>query len=422
MMWLTINGSSKGLRVYELHFGLHRERSWIPRAMPGLPLALQKAPAGTGCCCLWSAHLSFTDVLEVLTVTACPQSLEQVFSRVSEESCNNGRESYSLQLCMKRWRCRGRPLLFCAITHFLAPITPGGSCNGCFSNTQIVLGYRDMVAARCALSEQPQNFCVELMKHCKASAVKQNMAFSLDRVPWQAQERAAVEGMSRLAQVPWNNTSAGFTGGKICPLFCTKRFNLVCLSSIMDDSLGMEGHMQLYQELQRSSSSLRPNSWAVTEPGRGKWDSPFWLRCARISKSHGCKNHESCSVPPLPWQGQSQPPLSLTLQAVTGALTENAVIPELSSTSSEPFPAPSLPRCLPHFRETSHLLYLFLLYKIHELKTLYISSMVSSPVHQAGISLLLVLCPFLGKDTQQTLKNNFTFSFYFFKRGISCFW
>ena len=92
---------------------------------------------------------------------------------------------------------------------------------------------------------------------------------------------------------------------------------------------------------------------------------------------------------------------------------ENGVTPELSSTSSEPFPAPPLPRCLPHFRETSHLLYLLLLYKIHKLKTLYISSMVSFPIHQARISRLLVRCPFLDKDTQQTLKNNFTFSIFF---------
>lgn len=138
----------------------------------------------------------------------------------------------------------------------------------------------------------------------------------------------------------------------------------------------------------------------MTEPGRGRWGSPFsWLRCRRISKSHGCKNHESCSVP-LPWQGQSQHSLPFTLQAVTGVLAENIVIPELFSTSLEPFPAASLLRCLPHVRDTSRPLYLFLLYKIHKLKTLHISSMVSSPIHQAGISLLLMLCPFLDKDTQ----------------------
>ena len=313
---------------------------------------------------------------------------------------------------MKRWRCRGQPLLFCSIAHFLTPVTPGESCKGGFSNTQIVLRYRTMVAASCALSEPSQNFCMEVIKHCKASAVKQNMAFSLDLVPCQAQERAAVKGMPRLAQVPRSNISAVFTGGRICPLLCTQRFKLACLGSIMDDSLGMEGHIQTSsrasEEQQLPETQLLGN-----EPGRGRRDSPFsWLRRRRISKSHGCKNHESCSVP-LPWQGQSQHPLPFTLQAVTGALMENGVTPELSSTSSEPFPAPPLPRCLPHFRETSHLLYLLLLYKIHKLKTLYISSMVSFPIHQAGISRLLVRCPFLDKDTQQTLKNNFTFSIFF---------
>lgn len=106
---------------------------------------------------------------------------------------------------------------------------------------------------------------------------------------------------------------------------------------------GVEGHIQIYQELQRSSSFLRPSSWPVTKPGRGRWDSPFsWLRCGRISKSHGCKNHESCSVS-FPRQGQSQHPLPFTLQTVTGALTENAVIPDLSYTI-EVFPSSSLTR------------------------------------------------------------------------------
>lgn len=70
-------------------------------------------------------------------------------------------------------------MLFCAITHFLAPVTPSGSCKGRFSNTQIVLGYRNMVVTRRAFSEQPLNVCVEVMKHCEANDVKQNMAFSL---------------------------------------------------------------------------------------------------------------------------------------------------------------------------------------------------------------------------------------------------
>lgn len=82
------------------------------------------------------------------------------------------------------------------------------------------------------------------MKHCDASAVKQNMAFSLDWMPCQAQERAAEKGMPILAQVPWNNISAVFTGGRICPL-CTQRFNLACLGSIVDGSLGMKGHIQM---------------------------------------------------------------------------------------------------------------------------------------------------------------------------------
>lgn len=94
-----------------------------------------------------------------MNCNSCPQSPEQLFSGVSEESCNNDRESYLLQICMKRCRSRGKPLLFCSIAQFLAAVTPSGSCKGGFSNAQIILGHRTLVAARCALPEPSQNFC-----------------------------------------------------------------------------------------------------------------------------------------------------------------------------------------------------------------------------------------------------------------------
>lgn len=87
---------------------------------------------------------------------SCLQSLEQAFSGVSEESCNNGRESHSLQLCMKRWGCRGPLLLFWSIAHFLTPVIPSGFCKGGFSNAQVVQRYSTIVAARCALCDHPK--------------------------------------------------------------------------------------------------------------------------------------------------------------------------------------------------------------------------------------------------------------------------
>lgn len=102
---------------------------------------------------------------------SCLQSLEQVFSGVFEQGCSNGRESHSLQLCMKRRRPGGQLLLFCSIAHFLSPVTPSGSCKGSFSNIQIFLRYSTVVAARCALSEPSQNFCVEVKHHLWITSV-----------------------------------------------------------------------------------------------------------------------------------------------------------------------------------------------------------------------------------------------------------
>lgn len=149
----------------------------------------------------------------------------------------------------------------------------------------------------------------------------------------------------------------------------------------------------------------------MTEQVKDRWDSSFsWLRCPRTSKSHGCKNQESCSVSSVPWQGQSQPTpaLPLTLQAVTEALTENTVIPQLFSTSSEVLPYPGA--CHTSERPATSFTYF---YCIRSMNWRHCISLFSSPIHQAGISLLLVLCPFLDKDIQETLKNNFTFSFFF---------
>lgn len=159
----------------------------------------------------------------------------------------------------------------------------------------------------------------------------------------------------------------------------------------------------------------------MTEQVKDRWDSSFsWLRGPRTSKSHGCKKQESCSVSSVPWQGQSQPApaLPLTLQVVTEALTENTVIPQLFSTSSEPFPGPPLPRWLLHFRETSHLLYLFLLYKIHELKTLHISVFLSNSSSRNFPSLSALSFP--GQGHSRDIEKQLHF-FFFFKEEFHAF-
>jgi len=133
---------------------------------------------------------------------SCLQSLEQVFSGVSEGSCNRGRKSHPPELCVQRWRCRGSPLLFCSIAHFLTPVTPGGSCKGAFSNAQIVLRYRTMVAARCALSEPSQKFCVEVMKHLQSKCGKTKHGFQSGSSALPSPREGRSEGHSQVSTGP----------------------------------------------------------------------------------------------------------------------------------------------------------------------------------------------------------------------------
>lgn len=77
---------------------------------------------------------------------------------------------------------------------------------------------------------------------------------------------------------------------------------------------------------------------------------------------------------------------------------------------------PPLPRCLPHFRETSHLLYLFLLYKIHELKTLHISVFISNSSSRNFPSLSALSFP--GQGHSRDIEKQLHIFFFFLKRNF----
>lgn len=167
-----------------------------------------------------AAPLSFTDTSEVARVTAlCKAWSKSLVGSLKEAATTGGSHAHF----SFAWRGGGVGAALAVLCRCPPPCTRNSPwvLQGRFLQQPGCSGIQDCGGCKVCIIWTVPKFLCGSDKALQGKCCKTKHGFQSESSALPSPREGCSGEMPRLAQVSWNNSSVGFTGGTICPLLCT---------------------------------------------------------------------------------------------------------------------------------------------------------------------------------------------------------